>query len=193
LNEIKPNKGHCYLVVVVISLLAISTLSITQNASAAITKNITSTLATENNSPDTSSDTSGFSPTLSLQTRSNTTAEETPSSDTSSNAGQSLKVSAKAAEDPITNGDSQTIIVTVTDQNGNAVKNARISATIVHTHQEISRNTFSGTTDQNGGWSFSMQISGNAAGTIGVDVKAKKDGYDTGYGSAFFGVMPSKK
>jgi hypothetical protein len=87
----------------------------------------------------------------------------------------------------ITRGSEQTISVKVSDDNGNNVEGASLSATV--TYASGSQKSFSGISDSSGTWQFSWQIGGNSnTGTFRVEVAAFKDGFITGVGTTSFSV-----
>lgn len=110
----------------------------------------------------------------------------------SASAAQALKVKVTEKQDPITRGSNQTITVKVTDAKGKAVKDASVSGTILYASTKTIK-PFSGKTNANGEFVYTWQIGGNSnPGIFGVEVKAIKSGFDTGYASTTFKVMPKK-
>ena len=111
----------------------------------------------------------------------------------SSSTSPSMKVSVRSAKNPINAGSVQVISVSVLDENGNAIKGASITATIIFPELDQPSQEFNGKTDENGNWSFSWQIdAGSKTGMYGVDVKASAAGIDDAFGSTFFQVTANR-
>ena len=92
------------------------------------------------------------------------------------------------AKDPISRGSSQSIIVSVEDENGNPIGDVTLSARVTYASGSTTK-SFSGTSDNTGDWSFSWQIGGNSnPGTFKVNISASKGGYESGSGSSSFTV-----
>jgi hypothetical protein len=136
---------------------------------------------------------SGYASAQTISSMDNSTANSSPIPSISSSLQQSMSVSVRSAKNPVMAGSMQLVSIDVKDANGNAVKDASVTATIDFPQLEQASKDFSGKTDSNGKWSFSWQIdSGSETGMYGVDVKASATGIDDAFGSAFFQVTANK-
>jgi hypothetical protein len=105
---------------------------------------------------------------------------------------KTLKITAKAAKDPIVRGNTETIIITVKDSAGKPVKDASISVKVMYASKGTVK-SFTGKTNANGVYSFSWQIGGNSnPGTFTVDGKVTKTGYTAGTVKLSFEVIAKK-
>jgi len=99
----------------------------------------------------------------------------------------SLSVVITPAQYSISRGSEQTVFIKVNDENGKPVEDVSLSATV--TYASGSQQSFSGSSNSKGDWSFSWQIGGNSnTGTFNVSITATKNGYTGDIGTTSFSV-----
>ncbi len=98
-----------------------------------------------------------------------------------------LQIDIEFEDDPVVRGNDQTIIITLTDGD-DVVENVTISSVI--TYASGTKQTFAGSTDSDGSYSYTWKIGGNSkTGTFTVKVDASKEKYQNTTTTSSFEVI----
>lgn len=127
-----------------------------------------------------------FTGAIVLPPASRTNTQTSPQVVTSQATGPILQVQVEVANNPISAGSTQVLIVTVRDPDGSAIQNASVRIEVLSpTGQKAS---YEGLTDTNGKDVYAWHIIASAdnIGTIQVTVSASKSGYQPGQAQTTF-------
>jgi len=99
---------------------------------------------------------------------------------TSKNSNNKLLVSIFPQKNPIARGDSQSIIITVTDSNFKVVPDVHLNGKLIYPGGNYEKD-FSGSTDADGKFEYSLTIGKNGdVGPLSIEVDASDPAYESG-------------
>ena len=99
---------------------------------------------------------------------------------TSKNSNNKLLVSIFPQKNPIARGDSQNIIITVTDSNSKVVPDVHLNGKLIYPGGSYEKD-FSGSTDADGKFEYSLTIGKNGdVGPLSIEVDASNPAYESG-------------